>query len=99
VAAATAAGKALTESTMHVVPIYPPTTYMLVAPLSLLSWKWANVVLAVLETLAVCGMALCVVAISGHTLRDNEAWVVIALVLAFGSFHTAVHVANISVLS
>lgn len=99
VAQATVAGKALTESPMRVVPIYPPTTYMLVAPLTFLSWQWANLVLAMLETLAVCVMSLCVVAISRHDLRDNEAWLIIALVLAFASFHTAVHVANISVIS
>ena len=96
---ATVAGKALTESPMRVVPIYPPTTYMLLAPLTLLSWHWANLVLASLETLAVCGMALCVVAISRHTLWDDEPWVIAALVLAFASFHTSVHVANISVIS
>ncbi len=99
VAQATVAGKALTESPMRVVPIYPPTTYMLVAPLTFLSWQWANLVLAILETLAVCVMSLCVVAISRHDLRDNEAWMIVALVLAFASFHTAVHVANISVIS
>jgi Glycosyltransferase family 87 len=99
VAQATVAGKALTESPMRVVPIYPPTTYMLVAPLTLLSWQWANLALALLETLAVCVMSLCVVAISRHDLGDNEAWVIVALVLAFASFHTAVHVANISVIS
>ena len=63
VAQATVAGKALTESPMRVVPIYPPTTYMLVAPLTLLSWRWANLVLASVETLAVCVMALCAVSI------------------------------------
>ena len=99
VAQATVAGKALTESPMRVVPIYPPTTYMLVAPLTLLSWQWANLVLAILETLAVCVMSLCVVAISRHDLRDNKAWIIVASVLAFASFHTAVHVANISVIS
>jgi len=99
VAQATIAGKALTESPMRVVPIYPPTTYMLVSPLTLLSWQWANLVLATLETLSVCGMALCVVAISRHAPRDSEAWVIAALVVAFASFHTAVHVANISVIS
>ncbi len=45
VAQATVAGKALTESPMRVVPIYPPTTSMLVAPLTFLSWQWANLVL------------------------------------------------------
>ena len=99
VAQATVAGKALTESPMRVVPIYPPTTYLLVSPFSLLSWHWANLVLATLETIAVCGMALCVVALSRKALRDNRAWVIVTLVLAFASFHTAVHVANISVIS
>ena len=100
VAQATVAGKALTESPMRVVPIYPPTTYMLVAPLTFLSWQWANLVLANPgQTLAVCVMSWCVVAISRHDLRDNEAWMIVALVLAFASFHTAVHVANISVIS
>ena len=99
VAQATIAGKQLTGSPMRVVPIYPPTTYMLVAPLSLLSWKWANLVLAALETIAVCGMALCVLAISRRALRDDKAWMIIGLILAFASFHTAVHVANISVIS
>jgi len=84
---------------MRVVPIYPPTTYMLVAPLTLPSWQWANLVLAILETLAVCIMSLSVVAIGRHDLRFDEAWLIVALVLAFASFHTAVHGANISVIS
>jgi len=99
VAQATVAGKALTGSPMRVVPIYPPTTYVLVAPLTLLSWHWANLILASLETLAVCVMALCVVAMSGHAWPEREAWMIIAFVLAFASFHTSVHVANISVVS
>jgi len=99
VGGATVAGKALTGSPMRVVPIYPPTTYMLVSPLTLLSWRWANLVLASLETLAVCVVALCIVAISGHAPRDKQAWMIIAVVLAFASFHTSVHVANISVVS
>jgi Glycosyltransferase family 87 len=84
---------------MRVVPIYPPTTYMLVAPLTLLSWQWANLVLVFLETLAVCIISLCVVATSRHDLRDEEGWLIVALVLAFASFYTAVHVANILVIS
>jgi hypothetical protein len=99
VAAATAAGKVLTGSQMHVVPIYPPSTFLLAAPLSFLSWGWANFVLAVLGTLGVCLTALCVMRIGGRRMRDDKAWVTIALVLAFAPFHTSVHVANVSVIS
>jgi hypothetical protein len=96
---ATAAGKVLTGSQMRVVPIYPPTTYLLISPFTLLPWKWANFILAILETLGVCIIAWCIVGISGRTWRDEAAWIISALVLAFASFHTSVHVANLSVVS
>ncbi len=99
VADATVAGRVLTGSQMRVVPIYPPTAYLLVSPLTVLPWGWANLLLAVLETLGVCAVAWCVVGISGRTRRDEEAWVIAALAIAFASFHTAVHVANLSVVS
>lgn len=96
---ATAAGKLLTGSQLRVVPIYPPTTYLLVSPLTFLPWSWANLILATLETLGVCIVAWCVVGLSRRTLRDDAAWIIAALVLAFASFHTSVHVGNLSVVS
>lgn len=44
-------------------------------------------------------MSLCVVAIGRHDLRYDEAWLIVGLLLAFASFHTAVHGANVSVIS
>jgi len=99
VADATAAGRRLTGSQMRVVPIYPPTAYLLVSPLTVLPWRWANLILAILGTLGVCAVALCIVGLSGHTMRDEAAWILAALVLAFASFHTAVHIANLSVVT
>ena len=96
---ATISGRNLTGSSMRVVAIYPPTAYLMVSPLTFLQWKWANFVFTVLETLAACGTAACVVAISGRSLRESQAWIVFAAVLAFASFHTALHVANISVIT
>jgi glycosyl transferase family 87 len=96
---ATATGRLLTGSQMRVIPIYPPTAYLLVLPLTVLPWGWANLLLALTETLGVCAVAWCVVGISGRTRHDEEAWVIAALVMAFASFHTAVHVANLSVVS
>jgi hypothetical protein len=98
-AQATATGMALTGSSMRIFPIYPPTTYLLLAPLTFLSWGWANFVLAILETLSVYLVAWCVVGISGRTFRDDEAWTITALVFTFASFHTSVHVANVAVIS
>lgn len=99
VAVATAASRLLTGSQVRVVPIYPLTAYLLVSPLTVLPWGWANLLLSVLESLGVCAVAWCVVGISGRTWQEDESWVVAALVLAFASFHTAVHVANLSVVS
>ena len=99
VALASAAGKRLTESQVLVVPIYPPTTFLLVAPITFLPWGWANFVLAVLGTLGVCLIAFCVVRLAHRRVQDDKAWIMIALVLAFAPFHTSLHVANVSVIS
>jgi hypothetical protein len=98
-ALATETGELLTGSQTPLVPIYPPTTFLLVAPLTFLPWGWANVAVALMGILGVCLTAFCVTRIGHFGIQDETAWFTAAFVFAFAPFHTSLHVANIAAIS
>ena len=98
-ALATAVNRERAKSSVLIVPVYPPSTYALVAPLSTLPWKWANLIWTLV---GIGGVGLSIVAllqISGFTAKDNSKWILAAAVLAASPFHTAIHVANVAALA
>ena len=86
--------KRLTHSALPVVPIYPPSAYVLVIPFSLLPWGWANQAWVLLSVIAVGITAWTLTRIGGFPATSDKAWLIVAFTLAFGPFHTAIHVAN-----
>jgi hypothetical protein len=97
-ALATAANISLTRTHLKIVPVYPLTTYVLTAPLSLVPWHVANVVWAILGTAGVALMAFSLVRLLGCTAETDVFWLVVGFVFAFAPFHTAVHGANVVVI-
>ncbi len=91
----------LTNNHLHVMPIYPPTTYVLVAPLSLLPWWWASVLWALLSIASVGVIAWCVCLLAQLSWRNDGDWpgFVTAIVFAFAPLHTALHEANVTVIA
>jgi hypothetical protein len=94
VALVNATARRLTHATLAVVPIYPPSTYLLVVPFSLLPWGWANQAWVLLSVIAVGITAGILVRIGGFPAASVKAWLVVAFIFAFAPFHTAIHIAN-----
>src|ERR1039458_9573790 len=95
---ATAANLSLARSDVKIIPVYPLTTYVLTAPLSLAPWDVANVVWAILGTAGVALMAFSLVRLLGCTAETDVFWLVVGFVFVFAPFHTAVHAANVVVI-
>lgn len=94
VALVNATATQLTHSRVVVVPIYPPTAYVLVIPFSLLPWGWANQAWVLLSVLGVGITAWILVRIGEFPATSDKTWFIIAFIFAFAPFHTAIHVAN-----
>jgi len=86
------------HSEMRLVPVYPPSAYVVVAPLGLFPWKLANLVWAVLGLLAIGGMAYLLPRIAGLSWEDDRAWVLAACVFCAAPLHTALHAGNSAVI-
>jgi len=82
-----------------IVPIYPPTAYLLAAPFSLLPWRAANLCWAVLGLAGVGTIAWSLVRIGRFTAIDDKAWFITAIVFTFRPFHTALLVGNAAVIT
>jgi hypothetical protein len=93
-----ATAERLTQSMLPVVPIYPLTAYVLVAPFSLLPWGWANFVWAVLSAAAVGLISWTLLRIAGFEASDTRAWLLVALVFGFTPLHRAIHTENAAII-
>jgi hypothetical protein len=83
-----------------VIPVYPLTTYVVVAPFSFLTWKWANVLWVTLSVLAACVIPWLLLQIGELNLRtQDKAWLLIGLAMAYPPMHSAIHVANAGVIA
>jgi len=99
-ALAAATSKQLVGSRLSIVPIYPPATYLLVAPLSLLPWRSANLCWAALGLAGVGIIAWSLVRMGRFAaIHDTKAWLIAAIVFTFRPFHTALHVGNAAVIT
>ena len=95
---ATALSIAAADCHVPVVPIYPPTAYVLFAPLTFLPWVGANVVWALLTLAGVAVVAWALLRIGGFTPGSDNFWIVLAAVFTFAPLHTAMHAANVAVI-
>ncbi|MBZ5612714.1 MAG: DUF2029 domain-containing protein [Acidobacteriia bacterium] len=94
VALVNATARQLTHSSLVVVPIYPPTAYVLVVPFSFLPWGWADAAWVLLSVIAVGITTWTLVRIGESPPGSDKTWFIATFVFAFASFHTAIHVGN-----
>lgn len=81
------------------VPIYPPPTYLIVTPLTMLPWKQAKLLWVLLSAAAVPVVAYSLVRIGNFKANEVRAWFVIAVAFTFRPFHVAIEVGNIAVIT
>jgi hypothetical protein len=73
---------------------YPPTAFVVLAPLALTSWKTAEFLWITLSLLAMACVVGVLVSISDTTWRDQKAWLFAAFALALEPFHTGLATQN-----
>jgi len=98
-ALATSTSKQLAGSELSIVPIYPPSAYLLATPLTLLPWKEDNLCWAVLGLVGVGTIAWSLARMGRFALKDDKAWLIVAVVFTFRPFHTALQVGNAAVIT
>jgi len=99
VALATGVNTNLVHSHIIIVPVYPPTTYLLMSPFSMLPWKWANFIFSILSFVGVLATVFLLLRIAGFTTKEDSAWFLAAVVCTFAPFHTGLHVANLAIIT
>lgn len=95
---ATRANHDLAGDDSAIVPVYPPSAYLLVAPLSFLPWKLANLLWSVAGLLSVVMSAYLLPRMAGLSFKGNMAWLLAACVVSAAPMHTALHVGNSSAI-
>ena len=75
---------------------YPPATFVILVPVSLLPWQTAKVVLAGINTIAVLMLAYGVVRLADLRLTSPPGMLLAAGVLALAPIHTGVHVGQLT---
>lgn len=97
-ASATRVSAGVAHASAYVVPVYPPTAYLLLSPLTLLPWRWANLIWALLGMTGVGLSIYALLRITEVSAKDNRYWILAAFVCSFWPFHSAVHVGNVAAL-
>jgi hypothetical protein len=98
-ALASSTSKQLVGSQLSIVPIYPPSAYLLATPLTLLPWKEDNLCWAVLGLVGVGTIAWSLAHMGRFAAKDDKAWLIAAVVFTFRPFHTALQVGNAAVIT
>ena len=93
------AAQRLSVTAQPLVPIYPLTTYVLIAPFSYFPWHRANLLWSLLTVAAACLIPWLLLGIGGFELRENKAWLLVGLAISFPPLHRAVHVGNAAVIA
>jgi len=73
---------------------YPPTSFVLLAPLALFPWKAALSVWIGISIVALAGMLVTVASVAGIRLSVMRGWVFLALCLGLAPLHTGLATAN-----
>jgi hypothetical protein len=83
---------------VQVAPIYPPTTFVLLSPLTILPWKWANFLWMMLCFAAVGATIFLVWRIGGFRGWSLKTMALMTFLLSFDPLHQAFHLGNLAVL-
>lgn len=77
---------------------YPPTSFVLLAPIASLSWHVAHRVWLISMILAFALTVLSLVSLAGLERRDRRTYLLVALSLAFAPFHTGMATGSIVIV-
>lgn len=96
---ATKTNQAMAHVSIRIVPVYPPTAYVLISPFTFLHWRAANLLWSILGLVGVGSLAYTIPGIAGLTFAGNRAWFVAACVFCAVPLQTSLHVANSSAIA
>jgi len=96
---ATLVNKESAKSEVRIVPIYPATAYVLAVPLTFFSWRVANGLWAMLSLSSLGAIFFAILRTARSIPKQQSALMTVCLISAFAPFHTALHVANGSLLT
>jgi hypothetical protein len=95
---ATATQHRLAGAWAQIAPIYPPTTFALVSPLTFLPWGWANLVWLLLGLTGVAATIFLLWRLCGSRTWDLRTMAFITFLLSFDPLHQAFHLGNVALL-
>ena len=96
-ALATAAQARLVGVSVQIAPIYPPTTFVIISPFTLLPWKWANLIWLSLGLGGVAATILLLLRLRPPpTAWGLETMAFITFLLSFDPLHQAFHLGNVA---
>src|SRR5690348_8262521 len=94
---ATQTSTLLTGAKNHIALVYPPTTLMLTAPLTFLSWRWASLIWFSSGLVAIAITCILLIRLSGLQFFEQRALLLTTFTLAFDPLHQAFHLGNIAI--
>lgn len=95
---ATLTHERLTGASVQLAPVYPPSTFALLSPLTLLPWKWANLIWLILCLAAVGATIFLVWRIGGFRRWSLQSMALITFLLSFDPLHQSFHLGNLAVV-
>jgi hypothetical protein len=96
-ALATQTSAQLTGAQNHIALVYPPTTLILAAPLTFLSWFWASLIWFSSGLVAIALTCVLLIRLSGLQFFEQRALLLATFVLVFDPLHQAFHLGNIAI--
>jgi hypothetical protein len=96
---ATAIGDSLGNTRVNIVLIYPPTALVLIAPLTFLPWKLANLLWLLIGLAGIAVTIALLIRLSGLRMWEDRALLLATFVLAFDPLHQAFHQGNVALVA
>jgi Glycosyltransferase family 87 len=95
----TATGHQIAGTQVNIVLIYPPTTLVLIAPLTFIPWAWANPIWLILGLVAIGLTISLLIRLAGFRSWEDRALVLATFILAFDPLHQSFHLGNVALFA
>lgn len=96
---ATRTQEQLVHASVQIAPVYPPTAFVLVSPLTFLPWGWANFVWLSLGLAGIGATVVLLLRLRGSGAWDLRTLGFAVLLLSFSPLHQAFHAGNAALLA
>jgi hypothetical protein len=93
---ATRTAARITYSNMPVAVVYPPTAFPLIAPLTFLSWGWANLIWLLIGSVGIAVTIAVLIRLGRFRKWDDRTLILATFILAFAPLHEAFHLGNMA---